>query len=363
MDTKGANARERRGVAAIMVALIFPLLLGIAACVVDVSVVRLWRQEMQLAVDAGAHAGTAQLDGTADGMVRARELAVYVTGLNDVAGSPVIIEPNGSNDPAGDVVLGYWRDDVFYPSDADPSRVTVVRVAASRDDLHTFFAPAAFAQDRDFHTVGVSASSTVLGGGPANDECPIPIAIPDCALDITAGLCDLQTRLNPDNNDNSGWAAVGSARPSATYVRNAIGGVCPVESTIDGLVSLNNGAIAMASGEMANEIGRSFDTWDTEEWGPMPARQACSSVTPGDYGKVRIGLVTVFHDPTACVSTKYTGTDLDVVGYATAVVYDACGSGASSERSISVRMVCDLDRRSLGGGGYYGTVVPPRLLE
>ncbi|MFZ5476301.1 MAG: pilus assembly protein TadG-related protein [Myxococcota bacterium] len=361
MDT--SHSARRRGAVAILVAVFMIALVSMAAFVVDVGLLRLWRQQLQGAVDAGAHAGTTQLDGTEEGLARARQAAVLVAGANSAGGDAVAVDLNPGNDPSGDVVLGYWEDDVFYAYDADPSRVTTVQVTATARGLRTYFAPVAFAEEIDYRNLNVSASSTVLGGGPAEIDCPLPIAVPHCSIDRAANLCDIRTKLNPDNNDNAGWSRVGSQRPSANTARNAIYGYCPTPTTVNGEISLNNGVIASATDAMSATVSASTQMWDVEAWGTLPPQQACSSIPPAKYGRVVIGRIPVFRDASECTSTRYNGTGLDVVGFATAVVYDVCANGPASGRSISVRYVCDLETESRGGGGYFGTVVPPQIVR
>jgi hypothetical protein len=166
-------------------------------------------------------------------------------------------------------------------------------------------------------------------------------------------------KLIADQNDNGSWAQIGSGRPNAGSVRSAIEG-CSAISSITDTVGLNNGAISSAAGTLADAISSSPDTWDTAKLGAQPAQRSRSAVT--SYGHVLQSQLIIF-EPTggaSCTGTKFNGAGYDIVGFATAVVYDTVATGPAAQRSISMRIVCD-SLNAEAGGGYFGTRVPPQL--
>lgn len=68
----------------------------------------------------------------------ARQQAVLYAGMNDVAGKPIVITPNETNDSAGDVVVGFVREpakrDLPMEPEAGDGSLNAVVVEASRRD-------------------------------------------------------------------------------------------------------------------------------------------------------------------------------------------------------------------------------------
>ena len=170
----------------------------------------------------------------------------------------------------------------------------------------------------------------------------------------------MNVAFSPDNNDNAGWAEIGSTRPSAASLRAAIED-CTAASSIDDITTLNNGAVASAAQALAGRVEASTDTWDPA-WGVQPARSSQSGVSAAAYGRVTKGLIIVFDDPSNCAATKYNGTSLDVTGYMQVAIYDVDTKGAAGSRKVRWHSYCEMSR-GRGGGGWYGARVHPSLAE
>ena len=100
--------REQRGVIAIVVALLFLGLIGVAALAIDVVHLFLVRNELQNAADAGSLAGARFLYQD-DGMSvneNANQIAYQAAVANGSEGSPVDVNWSGGN--SGDVERGHW---------------------------------------------------------------------------------------------------------------------------------------------------------------------------------------------------------------------------------------------------------------
>jgi hypothetical protein len=330
------------------------VLLGGAAIVVDLSLARVYQMDLHNAAEAAAHAAAAQLDGTDAGLTSARDKAVEMAAANVVARDPVSLDRNESNDPAGNVVLGYWDGAQLVPS-SDASQVTAVQVLARRDDFLSVFAEVAFGQEH--LTAGDFAIAQA--GGPEVSDCPFPLALPDCELAaVSAGGCNENVVLNGDQVDNGAWARLGTSQPTAKTIRDSLDpAVCGSASAVGDQVTLNNGQIANGLKELASAINTRGIPWDASAWGAEPTQLPRSDIKP--YGKVMYGQVMVFADPAGCVQTKYTGSH-PITGYATAVVYDVVSTTGS--KTIKMRIACD-EAPETGGGAYFGTTVPPRFVR
>lgn len=345
---------RRKGIAVIQFALMVTALMGFGAISVDRNLLQVKDHEAQNAADAIAHAAARRLDGTQAGIDAARSTASRLAGLNRVGGVPLSV-----NDPASGasalVELGRWSDGVFTAGTAEPGKVTSVRVSVDRTGISSIFALGAFNR----RELAVAARSVAQGGGTGAARCPAPIAIPDCSLPPSALVCNTDLILNSDGNDNAGWAALGSSRPNASSLRGAIEGCGMGTVETADIVSLNNGSINGVMGVMADAVSLSTDTWNPA-WGTQPARGPNSGVTP--YGRVLNTHFLVFDDPNNCTATKYTATNVPLVGFVNAAVYDVDTKGTVNQRRIRARLVCAVESKPPGGGGFFGSVAAPKFV-
>lgn len=351
-----SSMRRRSGNTAVQVALGLTVLLSVTAVVIDIGRGRVFKHQLRNAAEAAAHAGAAQLDGTTEGMDAARAMAVSVAAENLAAGSPVVLDPNTANDPAGDVVLGYWEDEVFVPSTA-PAVVTTVQVVANRPTVDTILAGVAM----DEPTMAVGDFAIAQAGGPASAACPFPIALPDCEFTAgAAGFCGMELALSSARIDNGAWARTGTTQANASYIRDSLDpAVCASASGLDDVVTLNNGQVNSAFRELGDAVNLYGSPWISEEYGgTQPAQSAGSIVSP--YGeKTLVGQIVIFEDSDNCTNTQFAGTH-PIVGYATIVIYDVVNQG--STKDIKARVLCAMSDGA-GGGGYYGTTVPPNFVR
>lgn len=341
--------RARRANVVITFAILSAVLLGMAAISIDLSALRVWQQELKQAAEAGAHAGAAQLDGTTEGMTAAQSTAVLLATENHAAGTDVTASMLT-------VDLGRVEGGVFVADTSEPQRVTAVRVRAVRDDLDSFFAYPAFLREH----LAAADTAVAVSGGPYSVDCPLPIAIPTCVVDPVVETCNLDVVFSSAGEDNAGWALLGDAPPNASDVRSAID-VC-VAGDVTTRVSLMNGAVASAAQELAGTVAEQTTYWQAADWGPLPAQSARSGIPAADYGKVLWRRIIVYDDPSGCSNPTFNGTGYTVTGFATAVVYDVDTTGAVGDRAIRMRVVCD-EAEDPGGGGFYGTWSPPRIME
>jgi hypothetical protein len=339
---------RRPGNVAILIAVSLVVLLAMAALALDVGKLRVNQHQLQNAADAAALAGAKSLDGTSAGLAAARSAAITLAGDNEVDGEAFVLA-------GAEVELGRVEGGAFV-AETDPYDVTAVRVRAASEDLGALVAPIVFGQDE---MLG-EAFAVAVSGGPGEAACPLPVAVPSCLLPVDGEVCGLDVRMSPDTNDSGAWALVEPQHPSANAVRNALRN-CTNAATTDDTVTLNNGAIMSALKVLADEVNASATTWDAARWGALPPQREGSAIE-GYGAHVLERRLIVFEDPGQCVDTKYTGSGLPLAGFATAVVYDVAVSSDPAQRGLSLRVLCDITQEP-GGGGWFGTTVPPKLVE
>ena len=154
------RVKDQRGVAAVIVALLIVILIGVAALAVDIGHLLVVRNELQNAADAACLAGARFLYVDNGDLVSsgASEIAYQAAGANRSENLPVEVHWDGGN--AGDVERGHWSfaDRTFTPSendshvplwdvspeelDANPGFINAIRVRARREDTPaaSFFA-------------------------------------------------------------------------------------------------------------------------------------------------------------------------------------------------------------------------------
>ncbi len=149
------RAAARRGAAAVFVAMCSVLLISIAALAIDLGMLYVARTESQVSADSAAMAAAWRLvdenrlrGDSASVFEAARAEAQRVAALNKVFRVAPYVDPNSSNSPGGDVLLGHLSDP-SNPAEtmdtAQPSLFNSVRVRIRRDDerngpLRNFFA-------------------------------------------------------------------------------------------------------------------------------------------------------------------------------------------------------------------------------
>lgn len=352
--------RTERGNVAVLVAGALVAVVGMAALAVDLGYVRVVKAELQNAADAAAHAGTAQLDGTSQGMSDAMATAVAVGRANRAGGGSVHVDH-------GDVHLGVWDGETFTEG-GSAAEVNAVRVDANLPSVALFFAPAAVGRS-SMPLAASSTMSTVHSGASAVD-CYLPIAMPDCVVeDMTrSGINEIELTFNPAPGDNVGYGrANGSV--NAAFTRNQLtdcttGG----EVHVGDPLSLQNGEVQSALSTIVDAIAGSETEWTSTRWGELPAPMERSAIPTDRFGHTLEGVVLVFDAPDEyCTGGGAWNGDNPVVGFVWGAVYDARNTGAAADRTLKMRLDAleDHDVGTDGGGADWGVMdwSPPRMVR
>lgn len=349
------RSRRSRGNYSGMLVLSLPTLIGSGALVVDLSTQKVVRTQLQAVADISAMAGTDLLDGTSEGVEAARAAAIRAALRNEVNGAPVALVTDN-------LQIGAWDGEVGrLDTQAAVEEMDSIQVAADLDGVPATLASLVF--DRDH--LSVRGAST--GFKPPDDAasavgCYLPIAIPSCLFQhyTTDQLQDVTLVLNPAGVDNMGWGRVGG-HPNANFLRDQIWD-CEQDGII-GIgdeVGLQNGVVSSAMAEVRSAIVASTTRWDTEAWGPQPARMSGSALSAAEYGRTLEGAIIIFDGGAGyCQGSggPFNGYE-PLVGFAWAVVYDVRTSGGASQKNMKMKIDTLVDRSVglRGGGGFFAGV-------
>ncbi len=365
--------RTRRAAVVVVVSLMVLVLLAFGALVLDLGYGRTVQAQLQAGTDAAALAGASVLDQSAAGLAAARQTAVEVAALNHANGDPIVLGPNASNDPAGDVVLGVWASGAFTPS-SNATLVNSVLVRGRTTGLLPFLSGAALGRgplEAGAHTVASMGSE--LGAS----EVPwyLPFGLPECLFEShTPGeILDMTFEVNPAGIDNTGWALVEGTTSASALISQltamlpcmaewaATGDVTQVctEATAGDDLNLNNGDLTSALKRLAELMVSNGIPWSTVSDEPLPARHSGSAIPAASYGKVLAGPLPIFDGGSAYCSTGGTWNEWrPVTGFAWVIIYDVRWQGAAKQKNVWVRIDPE-GPYSVGTwfeGGSYGVV-------
>jgi Flp pilus assembly protein TadG len=214
-------AGHRRGITAMVFGLILPLLIGLVALSVDLSVVAVSQGQLQCAGDAAALAGAMKLaddyrlTGTSNlttEVTAANTAATNFAEANLVLGSAPVIVANANNSTSGDIVVGYLDPSninaTLDTSAASESKWNAVQVATSRSSSHGGIVPGYFSKLMGFQGSTVTTTSTAIAqnytiSGVKNVDTAVNAHLVPIVLDLTtynammAGQTQDQYTWNP----------------------------------------------------------------------------------------------------------------------------------------------------------------------
>ncbi|MCK6528282.1 Tad domain-containing protein [Myxococcota bacterium] len=361
---RGLSARGERGNIAVLTAGVLLSLVLLCAFAVDVGMATLTRRQLQNASDAAALAAAWELDGTAEGLTRARDRAAEVAARHDSLRDPVLLG-TGGGDGTPDVQTGIWDlAERTFTQSIDPKRSNAVRVQGRRYAARGEGIPTAFGALAGFSDIDVGSDAVAVGAGVGLVECVAPFTIPQCALDLNPNYCTDPTPLsfNPSTTNTMGFAVFGGSASTTTIAAQI--DACAGYSGADPVCLANGANLASPSiwqplvahvvaGELWDEPGR-----------PIPPQHSKSTVPPGDYGKVWRTYIPVFDGGTGYCSPpdSYNQCGMAVVSFVPFALYDVVPHG--STKTIFGFIDCDAEvPGAYGGGIYYGPGGRPRLVR
>ncbi len=166
--------RHRRGMSALFIGLTLPVIFGIVALSVDLSVVAVARSQLSTGADAAALAGAQQLaadlrvTGTSslDSVITAANTAATTFAQdNNVLGQAPVITANSSNSSSGQIVVGYLdptSTSATFSNSGSTSSFNAVQVTLARDSSHGGLIPRYFSNLMGFPGASQTVTSTAV---------------------------------------------------------------------------------------------------------------------------------------------------------------------------------------------------------
>jgi Flp pilus assembly protein TadG len=181
--------RNRDGSIAVLACFFMIVFVAMVAFAVDLGYMNMAHVELQRTADAAALAATWELidngplqpqPDLSQEIANARAMAVTFAAANPICNQGPTVDPNGSNDTSGDVVVGYLsdpRDPNCQMTFTDPNRfnavqVTIRRTAASNGEVPYYFARVLGHQGRPMSLRATAALLNNINGftAPSNGD-------------------------------------------------------------------------------------------------------------------------------------------------------------------------------------------------
>jgi Flp pilus assembly protein TadG len=153
--------RDRRGVVAVFVALMMPVIAGFATLSIDMGYLLQAKSQLQAAADAAALGAASALDGTSSGESSATSRALALATSNSPKSAGTVLT-------AGDVVFGNWSTTTStFTAAGSPTnavRVTARRSTANGNAVNLFFSKLLNVSTKDVTATATALQSTSGGG-------------------------------------------------------------------------------------------------------------------------------------------------------------------------------------------------------
>ena len=363
---KVRQLQKEKGVIAILMALLLPILIGFGAFAIDISYRFLIRSELQNAADATALAAAACLYGRANcgnlnsakpDWTTARQSAIDYVSKNSAA-----------NIPLADVSVdyGYWNITgspsglQSLPKIPGNNDLAAVQVTINKADganggpVKTFLAPLLGIYSKPLSATAVAVVPYPTSSGT---QSLFPVAITQCLYDDYWDAINKKPKIANVKNISGLDLPQTIGQPYVFKVTSSLH-TCDCEagqwtsldvdsnstSTIRGLISAGNPTDIPVGGKIWIQPGTKTGLYSDIDNCSAAGNKSCEYVT-----------VPVVKD----ISTHAYNS---VVAFACMRILSATGG---SEKYITMQMSADADKcqsKGSGGGGvYYGELVPPRL--
>ena len=284
----GASSRPReRGLVLVLVAILALVLIGLVGLAFDGAWIASTNQQLRHAADAAALNAARYVKTDIEPFDALRAAAMNVAVANDAAANDVQLEPNAGNDPAGDIVVGFWDSPTrtFTPTVTGPN---AVRVRAHRDQanadgpLALLFGQAFGKSDSD---VGVMSTAVLAPPLPPLILILDPDKVGALRINGTNSLIVPNGRVHANSTKNCGIQLVGT--PTMFALRTTVVGTsCYPSGTITGGPVLDNqDPVLDPLANVLPSVGdwNAFKSTLPMPLGPTGAIAATGTYNPGYY--------------------------------------------------------------------------------
>jgi Flp pilus assembly protein TadG len=359
--------REQKGMAAIWMAMLGTILVGITAFAVDIGYALVTQNELQNAADAAVLASTRQMGVTYLAMPLAdqQDLGRDLTSSEQAqitAQATAATFANKASDVAnlalsqGDISFGTWdfTAHTFTPTVTRPNaiRVTARRDGGANGPITTFFAGVLGVNTMNIATTSTAALGT--SGGPSGPGVgDVPFAISSNWFEDNVANCDGGIQFSPTGPDGcAGWHTFDQNPANAQKLRATVDGLQDGSYTSP---SLNPGydMWEFTGGEVSSSYDNLIDLFDSKKH-------------PDGNGGYEWDInlpVYKASNPTSCDNPS---GSIMIMRYVKATVTEVKRNDIQAEIKCDAYMDENPDPNQNGGGGA-GTTLPispyPRLVS
>lgn len=354
-----------------------------SALAVDLAIDRVSLAQLDSSADAAALGGASVLDGTPEGIERAKRATVELAHLNKVYGGLPV--------DTSKIDLGtYAEDGTFIPITGPIDKKTArkiggVKIRERRNRTPLTIAAIAFGKPHKDN----SARSTAVrppGGTAGTTECYLPLALPDCNFpdNPTENPPPMHIVFGNNLTDNVGWAHATNA--NTMNIIDTFQGLCGHdEIRVGEYIHLSNGVNTPIVRRVADILNGLHPWVVPEPWPaddthapPMPSRESPFAFSKKDslvrsdtWGNVIAGpiaLVDMGGEPGSCEGTANFNGQRKVTGFTWGYLYDA-RLGNASQKGFMLQLDF-LTQHTLGTeedpeakGNLITPPGPPKLLD
>jgi Flp pilus assembly protein TadG len=360
--------REQKGMAAIWMAMLGTILVGITAFAVDIGYALVTQNELQNAADAAVLASTRQMGVTYLAMPLAdqQDLGRDLTSSEQAqitAQATAATFANKASDVAnlalsqGDISFGTWdfTAHTFTPTVTRPNaiRVTTRRDGGANGPITTFFSGIVGVNTIDIATTSTAALGNA--GGPVGPGVgDVPFAISSNWRDDNVANCDGGIQFSPTGPDGcAGWHTFDQHPANAQKLRDTVDGLNDGSYTSPGL-SPGNDIWEFTGGEVSSSYPNLIALFDSKkQWNTQTGRNEWNVNLP----------VYQASSPTSCDNPS---GSIQIVDYVKATVTEVKRNDIQAEVECDSIFDGNPDPNQNGGGGA-GTLSPmspyPRLVS
>ena len=261
---------SEQGAVAVMVAIMFPVLIGFAAMSIDIGQALVARNELQDVADAAALAGARRLGTIYQGLPAAQQVSYTMSNpapvISDVqnvasqnygAGRAITIN-------VGDISIGQWNsaNNTLTVTSANPDavRVTARLDGATNGPVSTFLANIWGITSVDVRATATAALTGTSTTNPGDLQTPFGLS----SFRFQTPFCNAPVRFYPTNDPQAcgGWHTFTTSPPNANTLRSEIDGMIPSPPTFTspgtqaGVTSLE-----FVGGNIANALNNLYNLY------------------------------------------------------------------------------------------------------
>jgi Flp pilus assembly protein TadG len=343
------HGASQRGATIVVVAIVLTMLLGFLGLVMNVGHSRMVRGQLQNSMDAAALAAARELNGMTTGLTAARSMAnSFASQYSTDRDTTVAI------DTAADVQFGHWDATARTFTQLAGTSVTqlqlmnAVRVSYGRETARGNALPVWLSSFLGGRTnMDVLAHAIAVGGGPIDEDCPLPIVLPSCAL-LPGDSYQCDEALSFTTNAKAASATVDTVGLTA-FLSNGTGNSA-IQSVLDAVIG--GACVAAQAGDViqvqnGNDVNKSMYDKLVQIIQANPTRLLPVVTMDGCPGNPQ------FNQPQTIITFATVTFDLSSLTWT---------PGADKGITLNGTLTCSTDNH-LPGGGFFGTYPLPGLVQ